>query len=116
MLIIREKQLHRLAVAMLANRLRAYFLTHHADAVSAQGHDQLTQLITEGIQRAQEYGFRWESSIGWFLATMLEVSPRFDSQPHIRALLENTNHAETRKIDEVLLGTSERDWLEAELL
>jgi hypothetical protein len=93
------------------------FLTHLSPAsVASLPLEQVKQQVTSGISRARRYGFKRNSSIAAFVAIMFDVSPTFDEQRNIRAVLENQSLAPDLRIDELVGRTSAQDWREANSL
>ncbi|MGR8932081.1 MAG: hypothetical protein ACU836_15730 [Gammaproteobacteria bacterium] len=49
----------------------------------------MTRLIGFGVERARDYGFTWQSTLGQFVYLMAAIAPNFDQHPALHAVLVN---------------------------
>ncbi len=113
MLRFYESQMSTLADANLdgvARDLVPYFREFHENATMDLDDDALFNRVSAGLRRARSWDFESMFAQILFVAIMLEVAPDFDTDPHIRAALEDG----TQPLDDRLAGIgdalSEAGW------
>jgi hypothetical protein len=71
-------------------------------------------MATLGIERAKAAGFKKAEDIAIFVALMFEISPTFDEQPMIAAVLADTNFPVSERLSQLPERVPDEAWLEAE--
>jgi hypothetical protein len=99
-----------------AREMARYLRREHAEVVARLTDEELLRRVSVAIDRAVGYGLTFDESITAFVAIMFEVSPTFDEQPAIRAVLRDESIAPNLRIDALWPRTTDEDWDEAERL
>lgn len=73
----------------------------------------LVEMVRGGIARARSYGMTWESSLTSFVVLMFLVAPNFDDHPLINRLLTNQAVEPDARLDELVAGATEGNWVAA---
>ena len=66
-----------------------------------------------GIARARSSGFNKAEDIAAFVALMFEISPTFDTQPAIAAVLADENYSPGERLTQLPERVSDEAWAEA---
>lgn len=85
----------------------------NGERVSVYADTELAAMVRIGIERARSHGFSDAEAIAGFVAIMLEVAPRFDDQPDIRKVLENTDLPPETRLDQLFTCVPNDAWVEA---
>ena len=100
--------------AAYAREMAAYLRMEHAEDVAALSEDKLYTRVSIAIQRASRYDMTWDTSITAYVAIMFTISPTFDEQPAIRAVMNDESVPPNLRIDALWDRTTDDDWDEAE--
>ena len=91
-------------------RLAAWLRRRNPPAIEQLSDAQLDQRLAVLIERARHHGFHRQSSLAFFAAVALEISPSFDEAPGLAEALSHRHGAEAERIERFLTHTSEADW------
>jgi hypothetical protein len=117
MLVIRDSQIQSFIAHNDEDLIRLV-----CDAVIKANHGRvasirplrLIAMATLGIERAKAAGFKKAEDIAIFVALMFEISPTFDEQPMIAAVLADTNFPVSERLSQLPERVPDEAWLEAE--
>ncbi|WP_441293209.1 hypothetical protein ACSRUE_06820 [Sorangium sp. KYC3313] len=70
--------------------------------------------VRAGMARARSHGIRAEWAVTSFVAMMFEIGPDFDTQPEIRAFLEEGSGLPEMRLMEAVERAPEESWTDAE--
>lgn len=92
MIIIRDQQLKSLDAAQeraFVDRLVAEVYQHYSDSFGRLPDHAVRDLVMSGLERAQGFGFEWQSSLAAFVHLMFAIAPNFYRHPTIEAMLRD---------------------------
>lgn len=115
-LIIREAQKEALARAewlRYQQQLCAYLRQRDLPGVAGLEERALFQRAGVAIARARRYGINLDWAVAAFACWMFAISPRFDEQPAIAALLQDTSLDPNQRVHLLPRLVSEEDWEQA---
>lgn len=117
MLIIRKEQIqHFIAetdeelVKLIASIMRA----GNAERVVDYSDETLEPMVKTGIERARSHDFELAEDIAAFVAVMFEISPTFDENSEIKAILEDTNFTVEERFKQLWGRIPDDVWKEVE--
>jgi len=117
MLIIRDVQLQAFLAAdddelvrVVSNAVR------DANPARVKGYsdEKMNKMVRIAISRARERGLTKAEYIAAFAAIMFEVSPLFDQQEAMSAVLEDTNFTPEQRLFQLFERVPDEAWAEAE--
>ena len=117
MLIIRDVQLQAFLAAdddelvrVVSNAVR------DANPARVKGYsdEKMNTMVRIAISRARERGLTKAEYIAAFAAIMFEVSPLFDQQEAMSAVLEDTNFTPEQRLFQLFERVPDEAWAEAE--
>lgn len=73
----------------------------------------LEKRVLAGLKRAEGYGFGRNSTLAAFVGIMLDLGPRFDEQPAIRATLRDRSVPQEDRWNLLFTRVSDEDWEQA---
>jgi hypothetical protein len=78
--------------------------------VSKISDEDLKALIQKGIDKAQEYGMTWETSLTSFVVIMFMIAPNFHEHPTVISLLQDESIEANARIDRLVETFGSEDW------
>lgn len=116
MIKIGKKQMALIDTAVeeaYARDMARYLREEHAEDVATLSDYELKRRVDVAIAKAVRYEMTWDESITAFVAIMFAVSPNFDDQPAIRAVMSDDRVPPNLRIDALWDRTTDEDWEEA---
>lgn len=98
----------------LIDEVRVFVDTERPGAFQGLDEHASGRLIRAAIARARSYGMRDVADLAAFAALMLDISPSFDGQPQIHAVLSSPLIPPGMKLSTAIRSCSEKAWEEAE--
>lgn len=117
MLIIRKEQIQHFIAetdAELVELIAGIIRTSNQDRVADYGDETLAAMVRNGIERARTHDFERAEDIAAFVAVMFEISPAFDENREIKAILEDANFTVEERFKQLWGRTSDDVWNELE--
>ena len=117
MLIIRDAQLQAFLAADEDELVRVVceaVRSSNPARVKGYSDETLQKMVRVAINRARNRGIAKAEYIAAFAALMFEISPRFDEQPTISAVLDDTNFSPEERLFQLFDRVPEEAWSEAE--
>lgn len=119
MLIIRQAQIEALRSGVLDNfdrQIRSHLLSHYSERVADMSEESLQWRVKLATAKARSYKLTWDRTISVFSILMFQVSPYFDQQPKIKAVLADTAIADLDvRFEQLFTCTTVVDWTTSKL-
>jgi hypothetical protein len=113
MMRIRKAQMAALAERSFLDESVQHFRLMYEEFVDELSDAELRARIQHGFARARAWGLTWEYSLTLFVAHMITINPRFDDQPAIRRVLQDTSLPANERMDAMFDRVTDEDWDEA---
>ncbi len=117
MLVIKKKQIENFIaeddtqmLRVISEIIREAFF----ESVENYTDETLRSMVKTGIERAKSHGFERAEDIASFVAVMFEISPRFDTNEEIKAVLDDETVPHERKFENLFGRIPDETWAEAE--
>lgn len=110
---IRKEQISALdkpADDELAERIAGYLREKQTLWVERFDDEQLRERIHNGMARARDHGFEWESSLAKYVGLMFRYAPNFDEDPVISTLLARKDVPSEERADLLFTEISATHW------
>lgn len=117
MLIIRTEQIQHFIAETdeeLVKLIASIIRTGNAERVAEYTDETLETMVKTGIARARTHDFERAEDIAAFVAVMFEISPTFDENSEIKALLDDTNFTVEERFKQIWGRTTDDVWKEVE--
>jgi len=117
MLVIKKAQIDSFIAeddTQLVRVLRDIVREAFHEEVEPHSDEALDSMIKIGIERARSRNFERAEDIAAFVALMFEISPVFDENEHIDALLKDASFPPRIRMEQMLGRTTDEVWKEAE--
>jgi hypothetical protein len=118
MLVIRQQQIDTLIKGSdeeFIEFLVAHVKEEQPDLVTEYDDETLRVMVKGGIRRAESHDLTTAEDITAFISIMFEISPNFDEQPQIKAVLNDDKFEPEARIERLWSSVvTEDDWEEAD--
>ena len=117
MLVIREEQIQSFIATSDEDIIKiAVETVRRANPDRVAGHSErlLRQMAGIGIERARSAGFSKVEDIVVFVTLMFEVSPQFNEQPSLAAVLTNNALEPGDRLKQIFEHVPDEAWIEAQ--
>lgn len=117
MLIIRKEQIQHFIAGTdeeLVKLIAGITRTGNAERVADYSDETLEPMIKAGIERARTHDFERAEDIAAFVAVTFEISPTFDENSEIKAILDDANFTVEERFKQLWGRVSDDVWKEVE--
>jgi hypothetical protein len=117
MLIIRKEQIqHFIAETdeQLVKLIAGIMREANSARVTDYSNETLEAMVKIGIERARTHDFERAEDIAAFVAVMFEISPNFDENSEVKAILEDESFPVEERFKQLWGRVSDETWRELE--
>ena len=114
MLVIRQAQFEALRLDLLDNfdrQIQSHLRDLYPERVADMSDERLYNRVQLATKKARSYGLTWDRTISVFSISMFQVSPYFDEQPMIKAVLSDIKISDLDvRFEQLSVLTRASDW------
>jgi hypothetical protein len=117
MLIIRKEQIQHFIAetdAELVGLIAGIMRTANPERVAGYSDETLEAMVKTGVERARAHDFERAEDIAAYVAVMFEISPVFDENAEVKAILDDENFTVEERFKQLWGRTSDELWQELE--
>jgi hypothetical protein len=117
MLIIRKEQIQHFIAetdAELVGLIAGIMREANPERVAGYSDEALEAMVKIGVERARTHSFERAEDIAAFVAVMFEISPVFDENAEVKAILDDENFSVEERFKQLWGRTSDELWQELE--